>query len=221
MNTNLIDISRNMVHEMSIVLFGVIAIVLVISALKPQLFKRVFREFSERKYILTAGIFISLLNGTVFFATQPTENTFVSKSPNQIVGVANPINEANNNTQQTVKTEEVNVREPIAYDRQQQDDPALAAGQTKLIQSGKEGQKQLTYTVTYHRETEVSRKLTGEQVITQPTPEIIAIGSQGNQQPTSNDHNESKQNHAKSRPLMGVKCGNDKDSSPRICLRDN
>ncbi|MGI9027702.1 MAG: G5 domain-containing protein [Candidatus Saccharimonadales bacterium] len=215
MDTNTIDTVRNMVHGTSIVLLAIILVIVIVGLFKPQLVKKIFREFSERKYIVTAGVFIGLLSGTVFLATQPVDNSYVSRDTNQAVRALDSIRETQNTTQETIKTEEVNVVESVAYTAKQQADPSLPVGQTKLTQAGKNGQKQLTYLVTYHRDTEVSRELKAEEVITQPTAEITAVGSLAPAPPAPKKD---------SRSLIQFSCKkNDADNSknPHICFTRN
>lgn len=81
MNANTLENVRQMVHVSSLVLLCAVFVIGAVGTLKPQLFRRVFKEFSERKYILSSAVFACLLCGTVFTATQSMSRPYeLSKS---------------------------------------------------------------------------------------------------------------------------------------------
>lgn len=53
----------------------------------------------------------------------------------------------------------------------------MERGQTKVVTQGANGVKELLYTVTYHNGEEVSRELSGEEVITQPVNRVVQYGT--------------------------------------------
>lgn len=67
--------------------------------------------------------------------------------------------------------------EKIPFETKQENDATLATGQTKVKQEGKEGVKELKYSVTYQDGKETERSLVSETITTQPTPKIISIGT--------------------------------------------
>ncbi len=69
-NTLLIDGLRDFIHNGSIVLLIIILGATIYAAIRPARFRSFFKEFSQRRYIIISGIFVSLLCGTIFVATQ-------------------------------------------------------------------------------------------------------------------------------------------------------
>lgn len=68
-------------------------------------------------------------------------------------------------------------KEDIAPPEQKVDDPDLAKGKTSVEDPGTPGEKMVTYKVTQKNGKEVSRESISEQVITQPKPKIIHVGT--------------------------------------------
>lgn len=74
------------------------------------------------------------------------------------------------------KTSEVTVTESIPYTSQTQNDASLPQGQTKVIQAGVNGSKQVVYTVTTVDGKETSRTEKSETTTAQPVAQITAVG---------------------------------------------
>ncbi|MEV4144543.1 transglycosylase family protein [Amycolatopsis sp. NPDC049691] len=68
-------------------------------------------------------------------------------------------------------------KESIDPPEQKVDDPDLAKGKTTVEDPGTPGEKMVTYKVTQKNGKEVSRESISEQVITQPKPKIIHVGT--------------------------------------------
>lgn len=214
----MIDSTQSVVHQGSMIVLGAVLAILLIGTVRPQIFKRVLQEFSERKYIIGGSVFVSLLSATVFVATQPAGKTFVSDTTRQGPNTVLPLNQSQNADQEPIKTEDIQVIEIIAYSKQWQDDPLLPVKQTRILQPGKDGEKQLIYTVTYKGSEEVSRVLKEERVLTEPAAEVTAVGSQP---PLTNNPVQPKADN--SRPLLKLSCDNKKQSKtdknrPLVCL---
>lgn len=77
--------------------------------------------------------------------------------------------------ERTVKEE--SVTEVIAFESSTVDDGSLPAGQTAVVTQGVEGQKTLTYKVTYEGNKEVSRELVAEVVTVAPVTQVTANGT--------------------------------------------
>ncbi|EOD69490.1 resuscitation-promoting factor [Amycolatopsis vancoresmycina] len=71
----------------------------------------------------------------------------------------------------------VTQKETIAPPEQRVDDPDLAKGKTSVEDPGTPGEKMVTYKVTQKNGKEVGRESISEQVITQPKPKIIHVGT--------------------------------------------
>lgn len=163
---------------MSVVLIGIAVLVIIVSVIRPQLFKRIFHEFSERKYIAAVSVFVCLLSGTVFIATEPTHDTsFVSENTKTTIHSVDPFDTPNMNEQETIKIEDTTGTAAIPFTKLTKEDVALPSGQTKIVQGGVNGLKEIVYTVTYNNGAEVSRTIKSETVKTPETPEITAVGT--------------------------------------------
>lgn len=67
-------------HAISLALLILVSAFLIFGLIKPIIFKKYFREFAERKYILAGGVFIGLLCGTIYTATDASYQTYDSSS---------------------------------------------------------------------------------------------------------------------------------------------
>lgn len=67
--------------------------------------------------------------------------------------------------------------QPIPFTTQNQNDASLPKGQTKVIQSGVNGVKTLTYKVTTTNGVQTAKTLTASVVTAQPVNQITAIGT--------------------------------------------
>lgn len=74
-----------------------------------------------------------------------------------------------------VKTE--TKKEPITFQTTNENDSTLASGQTKVKQEGKDGQKEITFKVTYIDGTETAREKVLEKVVSDPVNKIILVGT--------------------------------------------
>jgi resuscitation-promoting factor RpfB len=68
-------------------------------------------------------------------------------------------------------------KESIDPPEQRVDDPDLAKGKTSVEDPGTPGEKMVTYKVTQKNGKEVARESVSEQVITQPKPKIVHVGT--------------------------------------------
>ncbi len=71
----------------------------------------------------------------------------------------------------------VTQKESIDPPEQRVDDPDLAKGKTSVEDPGTPGEKMVTYKVTQKNGKEVARESVSEQVITQPKPKIVHVGT--------------------------------------------
>ena len=76
-----------------------------------------------------------------------------------------------------VRTETVEETEEIEYDTKKIRTNDLYVGNSREIQKGKNGEKKLTYAVTYVNGKETERKLISEEVLEEPVERIVEIGS--------------------------------------------
>lgn len=78
MDGNTLENVREAVHFASLGLFVITATIGFIGAIKPGLFRKLFKEFAERKYIIATSVFICLLSASVFTATQSLKTPYQS-----------------------------------------------------------------------------------------------------------------------------------------------
>lgn len=100
-----------------------------------------------------------------------------------------------------VEFKEEKKTEEIKYDTETRNDDTLASGQTKTIQNGVNGKKEITYKVKYVDGKEESREKVSEKITLDPVNEIIAQGTKlesANQAPAS----QNSQNNAGGRTVI-------------------
>ena len=66
---------------------------------------------------------------------------------------------------------------PIAFETVYQNSSSYYEGVTKTKTDGKNGEKQITYSVTYSGNTETERKLTEEKTVTAPVNKVVLVGT--------------------------------------------
>ncbi len=79
MDANTLESVRAGVHASSLAVLCLVVLAAIIGTAKPQLLRKFFKEFAERKYILASSVFICLLCGTVFTATQSISHPYDSR----------------------------------------------------------------------------------------------------------------------------------------------
>jgi len=75
-------------------------------------------------------------------------------------------------------------REIIPFERQVVANEALAAGETKLVQLGVNGEDEITIRVVFEDEVEISRTEVSRVAVIEPVPEIMITGPNGNEVPS-------------------------------------
>ncbi len=70
------------------------------------------------------------------------------------------------------------VQEPVPFERQTLRSESLPEGETRLLQAGENGLREITYRRVYEDGEEISRSAVKVSVIRTPVPEIIMVGSQ-------------------------------------------
>ncbi len=92
--------------------------------------------------------------------------------------------------------------ETIDFEIETRNSSDLYKGQTKTLQQGKEGEKELTYTVKYENGEEVSRTLSSTKVIKEAVNEIKLVGTKKRPVRTSADYGKKMS----AEELAGAKC---------------
>lgn len=93
--------------------------------------------------------------------------------------VATPVSkpETHKPAEPKVETKNVEEKSVVSFSATTKDDAARAAGTSAVVQEGVDGERTLTYEVTYIDGKEQSRKQVGDVVTKQPIPKIIANGT--------------------------------------------
>jgi hypothetical protein len=71
----------------------------------------------------------------------------------------------------------------VPFDRQTLKNESLPSGETRLIQAGVNGMEEITYRIVEEEGVEVSRNPVKRQIIDEPQPEIVMIGTQASYTP--------------------------------------
>lgn len=98
-------------------------------------------------------------------------------SEHKITDAVNRIVRVGSTTPIVETTEFVDETEPVNYNTRKEFSDQLPAGTTKLIQSGKKGQKTIRYSVTKVNGEETSRTFVESNITTDPVDEIIQVGT--------------------------------------------
>ena len=75
------------------------------------------------------------------------------------------------------EVKEVVQREPIPYPTLRKSSSELRSGSSKTVRAGINGEKQVTFRITYKDGVEVQREAISTKTIKNPVPEVIAVGS--------------------------------------------
>lgn len=67
--------------------------------------------------------------------------------------------------------------EPISYEVEIRDDPTLAKGQTKILNEGRDGEREIVYRVEYEDGKEVHREAQSSTIVRSPVNEVILNGT--------------------------------------------
>lgn len=76
MDINTLNTIRDFINATSLALLMVVFGIALIGAFRPKALAFVLKEFAGRRYILAGGVFIGMLCGTIYTATQPDYGSF-------------------------------------------------------------------------------------------------------------------------------------------------
>lgn len=77
----------------------------------------------------------------------------------------------------SAEVKEIVQREPIPYPTLRKSSSALRNGSSKTVRAGINGEKQITYRVTYKDGKEVHREKVATKILKHSVPEVVAVGS--------------------------------------------
>ncbi len=140
---------------------------LIFGLAKPDLFSRLIKRNLSRKQI---GIFLGAATITSLIiagAIAPAkEQQVVSNSGGSV-----------QTSTQNIETKQVKENVAVAFQYQNEDDPTLEKGQTKLKQAGQNGTKEHTFKVTLTDGKQTGKELVSEVVTVQPVTQITSVGT--------------------------------------------
>jgi len=160
----------------------------IIFLLKPHLINnRLKKRHLSRKKILSGGILASFLSLVIFSsvmaATEPASlkaqiaaDQATTKAQQLKQQELNHLQQVQSVHQPKVETKQVTTTQTIAFDQQEQDDPTLAQGQTKITQAGVNGEETTTYSVTYTDGKETDRQKISDVTTKEPVSQITTQG---------------------------------------------
>ncbi len=76
-----------------------------------------------------------------------------------------------------IDTEQITVKEPMAFKTVEKKDPKLKWRKKKIQQEGIEGTKEVEYEITYKNGEQVSKEKISSKIIEEPITEIVSIGT--------------------------------------------
>jgi hypothetical protein len=126
--------------------------------------KNWFQKLSRGKKFALVVVGLLVIYGVAAAATSPPHNKKVTLEQAKA-------------TKPAMDYKTVTNEVPIPFKTTKEDDSGLPKGQTKVMQIGSNGEKIITYKIAYKNGVEISRQKITEQVLRQPTDEIVAIGT--------------------------------------------
>ena len=125
------------------------------------------KKVTSQKYKLEGGQYIP--DGPAVITETPAKNKKITIGTKEI----------------TVDVEEKEVTEKvkIPFKTERKNNPSLEKGQEKVVQEGKDGEKEITYTVKTRGGEVLSKTKKSEKVTKEATPKIIEVGTKESESP--------------------------------------
>ncbi len=172
-------------------LFLLAFVLLVWSLISPRsLAKGWVKGFNRKRFALLLGsasvAFFVLVGITapprptapVTFSPASTTRSTSSVSQSKVAGESTTQKPAAKSTPKPkITTKTVNETQAIPFESKTVTDPSISKGTTKITTAGANGQKTLTYQVTYTDGKQTDEKLTRETITKQPITQITSVGS--------------------------------------------
>lgn len=170
----------DVIYNLSGIGITVVVIGFIIGLIKPSLYQKPFGKFATRKAITISGISAFIVFTTIFGLTEPASIKQARLDKENAQKQAQQLkNKSVEPRQEASKTEtkEVQEKQSVDFAKEQKNDASLPSGQTKIIQNGQNGEKTITYEVTYAGGNETSRYVKSESITLAAVSEITAIGT--------------------------------------------
>jgi len=109
-----------------------------------------------------------------------TLGTILNRASAQTEGNSSRLNSAKSESSAPADSEEVKEvvhSEPIPYPTLRKSSSELRSGSSKTVRAGMNGEKKVTYKVTYKDGVEIRRETVSTKTIKNPVPEVIAVGN--------------------------------------------
>ena len=125
------------------------------------------KKVTKQKYKLEGGQYIP--DGQADITETPAQNKKITIGTKEV----------------TVDVEEKDVTEKvkIPFKTERKNNPSLEKGQEKVVQEGKDGEKEITYTVKTRGGEVLSKTKKSEKVTKEATPKIIEVGTKESESP--------------------------------------
>lgn len=144
--------------------------------------KRLLRGLSTPKKILV-GLATFVVVSAGMAGVNPDNRTVTTTAANTQDQIATIIN--NQKTlAETVNKKQIIDKQVVSYSTSIKNDPSLYVGTEKTLVTGVNGERTVTYEVTYKGDTEISRLQLSDVMTKQPVNEIKAVGTRSRDQST-------------------------------------
>ena len=165
------------IHLFSSLMVAVLVLATIAGIIRPELFKKPLKARATQKFIIITGVVSTLAFSGLAGATRPDTKHTASTNETSKTASADSKDDADVLEAKTEKKTET-LKQEIEFPFEQQRDPSLAAGTTKVLKPGVKGEKSITYEVTYEDGRETGRTIKSETVIKKPEAQVIAVGTQ-------------------------------------------
>lgn len=131
---------------------------------------------AAKKTLLGVGGFFVLI-AAIGSTTNPNPDATPASDKREFVQSASQVNEAEQPKKPIVEIKTVEEAVAMPFESTTQNDPTLASGKTILATSGVNGEKIISYKVTYTDGAETSREQSGERVSKAPVTQVTKVGT--------------------------------------------
>lgn len=166
----------------TLALFAVM-VVTVWGLIKPKLWRRFLRSRTTRKMIAISGFTLFVACGLIISATEPADvkqARLARERAQKEASLVQKQQKQRTDTKQSapkIEKKEVEEKQAITFSKERKEDATLASGKTVITQTGKDGEKIVTYEITYTDGKETSKVYKREVVKTEPVTEITSVGT--------------------------------------------
>lgn len=156
-----------------------------VGVINPKVLQKPLKKFATRKYIVLGSVALFFLLSGVVGASEPASLKLARETKAATTQQAKQAEQDQKNKEAAeaeiarnkVTTKEVTETQSVAFSEETKNDNKLTKGQTKVIRDGQNGEKTITYTVTYRGDQVVDRTIKQEAVTKQPVSKVTSVGT--------------------------------------------